>query len=487
MTSSARPTVHQDVDSETADAGARLRGNLGTFQLLFMILSVNAPLAVVVGFAPVIIGYGDHLGAPVMFIAAGVIIALFAVGYTAMARHLPNSGGFYAYITAGLGRVPGLSASFLALLAYYFGLVGSYAYGGIALQPFVHNTLHGPNISWWVWVLILQAVTGVLGYFNLEVSARVLSYCLCAEIVIVLFYDTMVLVKGGAEGIGGGSFTTHAIFSGSVGIGLLFALTCFGGFETATIFRDEARDPLKTVPRATYIHVALVIALFAGTTWVIIQAWGPSKVVDAVSADPTGSFLQSTGHYAGRVASDIVVTLLSTSIFAAIVALHGVTARYAFNLSVDRILPKFVGGVHGRHGSPHRASLVTSAVTLGATVPFIVKKADPALLYARLMGVFGYVFIILLFLTSLSAIVYLNKNRPEHTTVWHRTIAPILSAIGLGVATWLATTNFTLLIGSDSLTTPLFVLIAVVALLGIVIALVLRTRRPDIYAKIGRQ
>jgi amino acid transporter len=453
-----------------------------------MILAVNAPLAVVVGFAPVVIGYGNGLGAPVTFIAAGVIIGLFAVGYTTMARHLPNSGGFYAYISAGLGRVPGLGASFLALLGYYFALIGSYAFGGIALQSFVRDTLGGPDITWWVWLLVLQAVTAVLGYFNLEVSARVLMYCLIGEIAMVIVYDAFVLVQGGAQGLGAESFTPHAIFSGSVGIALLFGLTCFGGFESATIFSDEAKDPLKTIPRAMYLHILLVVILFSVSTWVIIQAWGPDNVIATVAADPTGSFLVSTQTYAGKLAADIVVVLLNTSIFAAVLACHGVTARYLFNLSADRILPKFISGVHGRHGSPYRASLVVSVLALLGMIPFILVKADPSLLYARLVGVFGYVMIILMLLTAMAALVYLNKHRPEGATVWHRVIAPILAILGLGISTWLATTNFKLMVaGSGTLSTALFVLIYGAGLLGVVIALVLRTRRPDIYARIGRQ
>ncbi|MEV8547222.1 APC family permease [Streptomyces sp. NPDC051572] len=486
MTTSATPPVSQD--PQTQPDATRLRGNLGTISLFFMILAVNAPLAIVVGFSPVIIGYGNQLGAPVAFAAAGGIIALFTVGYTAMSRHLPNSGGFYAYITAGLGRAPGLGGSFLALLGYYFALIGSYAFGGIALQSFVKNTLHGPNITWWVWVLVLQAATGILGYFSLEVSARVLSYCLAGEIAMVVIYDTAVLFQGGAQGISAESFTPHAALSGSVGIALLFGITCFGGFETATIFRDEARDPLRTVPRAMYLYVALTVTLYAGSTWVIIQAWGPGKVVAAVSADPTGSFLASTQAYAGKLAADIVVVLLNTSIFASILGVHNVTGRYAFNLSADRILPKIISAVHGRHGSPHRASLLVSVLALAGMVPFFFITSNPSLLYARLMGVFGYVLIVLMLLTALASLVYLTKHRPEHTTVWHRLIAPLLAIAGLGISAWLATTNFKLLIsGSGDLSAALLALILATALFGVATALVLRTRRPDIYARIGRQ
>ena len=72
----------------------RLRGNMSAFKLLFTVLAFNGPIIAVVAFLPVVIGYGNGLGAPVMYLSAGVIIALFAVGFVKMSRHVDNPGGF---------------------------------------------------------------------------------------------------------------------------------------------------------------------------------------------------------------------------------------------------------------------------------------------------------------------------------------------------------------------------------------------------------
>jgi amino acid transporter len=484
------PILERTAPAVAAPAPTELRGNLGTAHLLFTVLAFNAPLAVVVGFIPVVVGAGNQLGAPVAFLAAGTIIGLFAVGFTAMARHLPNPGGFYAYISAGLGRVPGLGASFLALLCYYFMLIGSYAFGGIALQSLVRDTFHGPNVVWWVWVLVLQAATGILGYFKLELSAKILTVCLICEILTVLIYDAAVVFKGGATGSGlqAASFTPHAIFSGSIGIALLFGITCFGGFEATTIFRDEVREPNRTIPRATYLVIALVTVLYGGGAWVFIQAVGPTHVVAASAADPTGSFLASLQVYVGRAAVDIVTVLLNTSIFAAVLSAHNITSRYLYNLSVDRILHRSLSRVHGRHGSPHRASLATSAAALIGMAPLVIYGADPSMLYARLVGIFGYALIILLLVTAVAVPVYLRRTRPEGVGVWHRIIAPALAFAGLAIAAVLATQNFGLLIaGSQPLADAMLALVFGTALVGVVMALIYRKKRPEVYARIGRQ
>ncbi|MEV0477600.1 APC family permease [Streptomyces prunicolor] len=472
----------------SAPQESQLRGNLGTAHLLFTVLAFNAPLAVVVGFLPVVIGYGNGLGAPMAFVAAGAIIALFAAGFTTMARHLPNPGGFYAYITAGLGRVVGLGSSFVALLCYYFMVIGSYAYGGLVLESLVHDTYHGPDIKWWVWVLLLAAIVGMLGYLKLDLSAKILSALLVCEIVVVLVYDACVVFQGGASGLGTSSFTPHNIFSGSVGIALLYGITCFGGFEATTIFRDEVRNPDRTIPRATYLVIGLVTVLYAGGAWVMIQAVGADKVVAATATDPTGSFISSLQTYSGRVTVDLVTVLLNTSIFAALLSAHNITSRYMYNLSADRILHRSLSRVHRRHGSPHRASLTMTALSLLGLAPFVALGTDPSKLYAVLVGIFGYALIVLLLVTGVAVPVYLRRNRVAGANPWNSVIAPALALVGLAVSVVLATQNFNLLIsGSQTLANTMFAVVYGTFAAGVVMALVYRRTKPEVYARIGRQ
>src|SRR5262249_40174529 len=108
----ATPAVETHASPPPAESAQRLSGHMGVFDIVFTVLAFNAPLSVFVGFITVIIGFGNGLGAPVTFLAAGGLMALFAVGFAAMGRRLPNPGAFYAYITAGLGRPLGLGSAF---------------------------------------------------------------------------------------------------------------------------------------------------------------------------------------------------------------------------------------------------------------------------------------------------------------------------------------------------------------------------------------
>lgn len=99
-----------------------LKGNMGTAGLLFTVLAFTAPLVVVFGFVSFNISFG--IAVPVAFLCVTGLIALFAVGFTAMTRIIPRPGAFYTCIAEGLGRPVGLGGSFLALVAYGLGTAG---------------------------------------------------------------------------------------------------------------------------------------------------------------------------------------------------------------------------------------------------------------------------------------------------------------------------------------------------------------------------
>lgn len=467
----------------------RLSGRMGTFDVAFSVLAFNAPLSGVVGFVPAVIGFGNGLGAPSAYIGVGVLLLFFAVGFTTMSRYLPNPGAFYAYITAGLGREIGLGSAFLAVFSYLFVLVGAYCFGGIAAQSLV-TSWGGPSIPWWIYVAVFVAAVAGLGYFRIDLSAKVLTVVMCLELAVVVIWDARVLIDGGPEGAVVNSFSPSVVMSGSLGVAILFCFSSFSGFEATAIFREEVRDPARTIPRATYLAVAFLAVLYAVAAYCMIVGVGPGDVVAKSAADPTGTSMASIEAYLGVVARDAATILLCTSIFASCLSIHNVGARYLYSLSVDRILPASLSGVHGRHGSPHRASIITSVIAVVFIAALVVAQASPTTLYATLVGIGGYALILLLLLTSIAIVPYLVRKRPDAVplNILTMVIAPVVAAIGLAVAAYLGTTNITLLTGQSEAVSYTVVGVALaVFLLGVAIASTLRKRSPTVYRRIGRQ
>ncbi|MUL46338.1 APC family permease [Mycobacterium sp. CBMA293] len=466
----------------------KLRGSLNTFKLLFAVLAFNGPIVAVVSFLPLVVAFGNGLGAPSAFIACGVLVALFASGFIKMSKHVDNPGGFYSFVTKGLGKEFGLGAAFLAIIGYGLIYVAGYPLLGNYLQALVRDTFHGPDIPWQFLAVLALIVVSVFGYFNVEFSARTLTFCMVLEALMIVVYVAAVVGRGGANGLSAHSFAPSNIFSGNIGLGLLFAILCLSGFEVTVIFRDEVKDPDKTISRATYWFIAIIGIGYTVSTWAFIQAVGEADVITKSQTDPTGTSLDTFRTFTGVVSTDLVTVLVCTGTFASLLGIHNVLSRYVFNLGVDGVLPQRLGMVHDRHGSPHRGSFVISALAAIATLAMIVLNANPKTVYAPLSGASGYGFILGLTLTTVAIIVFMHRERPSNTTIWHRVVAPTLTLIGLAGVLVLGFENIGLLVGDNvGVTTAMLSLLFGALAVGIIWANVLKRTRPAAYAKIGRQ
>lgn len=468
--------------------GVQLKGNMGTLHLVFSVLSYNAPLAVLAIVVALVIGYGIGVGAPLLFVGLGLVMGLFAVGYTAMSRHLPHPGAFYSYVTAGLGRPIGLGASFVALLSYALVMFSLVMFTGMAVESLIHKTLHGPDISWWIWSLLFIAAAGVLGYRRIDVSARVLGILLGLELIIVLIWDAVVLgTRGGAGELTYSSFNPHVAMAGSVSVGLIFAVSCFSGFEATAIFRDEVREPTKTVPRATYLIIALLTVFYAVSSWAFVQAFGDANAVAAIGANPSNAFFDMVTKYLGIVGYHLVTVLIITSGFAGLMAYHNVLSRYLFNLGADGILHRGIGTPHETLHSPHRASLLLTTLASLFVIGIVVVGADPTTTYVQLTGLSGYALIILFALAAIGIASYLVRDKSAGLSLWQRAIAPISAAILMVGIAIMATLMIDLLTGSATLSTISLVITYGAVAGGILLAIACRKFKPEVYASIGRQ
>nr|WP_223189464.1 APC family permease [Streptomyces sp. TRM68416] len=463
-------------------AGRLKPNSLGVLGILFFVLSAQAPLTGIAGAVPIAIAIGNGAGAPAAYLAAGVIVLLFSVGFVAMGRHVVDAGAFYTYIGKGLGRSTGSGSAAVALFAYcavqacMYGLYGSIMSGLVEYHT-------GAHVAWWVWALVTMAIVQVLGASGIEMGARILAVFVLAEFSILIVFALVTLFKGGGpEGLGlTDSFSPSAALQGAPGVALMFAVASMFGFEATAIYGEEARAPHKTVPRATYLSVAVITGFFAFTSWMLVSAHGASRAtVEAGRALEGGDgaafvFAPIAGLFGGWV-NDVLPILLATSLFAGLLAFHNSANRYLFSLGREGLLPHGLTAVNRRH-SPWVAGAVQTAIAVLLVMPFAVLGKDPVLtLFSWFSGVAVLGIMLLYFLTSVSVVVFFRRSGAD-TRPWNTLIAPVLGALGIAGAIWLIIANFTTLIGGDR-TTALWLqaTVPVVLVLGVVAARLTRSR-----------
>lgn len=466
------------------EQGTLATGKLGTFDIVFFVVSAAAPLTVAVSSAPLAFLVGG-IGAPGAMLASGIVLIFFAIGFTAMSRFVRNTGAFYAYAAAGLGKPVGIGVAFITIVAYAFLCFCFYALLGFyANLTFAH--LFGIDLPWGVWSIVSVLIIGFLGYRRIDVGAKVLAVLLTAEISILLIIGIAVVIQhgGGIASATAASFNpANVFFAGGASALFVFGFGAFLGFEGTVIYAEEAKRPSRTVPRATYIAIAFLGVFYAFTFWVLTLAFGPAGVLALANSKHAEDMQFLAGDHAlGAWAGVVMQVLIVTSFFACTLAFHNACARYLFSLGRERLLPAPLARTHPRMQSPFLASITLSVICLIAMILAIVSGTDPFLgigLWSYAIGVAGLVFA--QGVAAVSVIGFFWKDRRGYS-FWH-VVAPVLGAAGLLAAFVVIATHFDLVSGVEG---PInWVMLACVPLIflgGIVVGLVMRRRAPARYA-----
>ena len=467
------------------------RNQLGVPSIVFLVLAAVAPLTVAIVVLPLAIAFGNGGGIPVAVIIVAIALLLFAVGYAAITKDLVSAGGFYAIAVKGLGRPAGLVTGIIATLGYNFFVAGALGTIGFFTGAVVLPALFGIEVHWYVAAVILFVIVFLLARSGIHVSAAVLGVALILEIAILVAFAVSVLVQVGfsIEAFTQ-AFDPTILVGGSIWIGLLLVATAFIGFEATALFGEEAKDPRRTIPRATYAAIIIIGVLHAIVGWAIVSALGvpeaQAAALDSIAAGDLVLILIDT--YLGPIVGAISLVLLVVSLFAAQLAFHNSAARYLFALGRARVLPRWLATTN-RNGAPQRALLVNfifSLVVAGIFVVFVETDPEgnplpPVLTLVPVgLGFATLAVMIVQAIAALSVVVYFRRKRDPRW--WSTFIAPGIGFIALLVFSVMAIANFTLVAGSEALYVQLLPWLLVLAVVGgLVYAYYLRTKRPDIY------
>ncbi|MBB5851001.1 APC family permease [Amycolatopsis umgeniensis] len=453
---------------------------LGVPGIVFLVLAAVAPLTGMVVIAAIGIAVGNGGGMVAAFLLATVVLLLFAVGYAQMSKVLTSAGGFYAFVVKGLGRTPGLVAGFVAMLGYNCFVAGAIGTSGFFTSTAIDDVF-GLKLDWIFWSALSVVLVLLLSRRGIAVSAKVLGVSLILEVSILLIMDFSVLFR---HGFSFAAFSPSVMFQGASGLALLFAANAFIGFEATALFGEEAKEPKRTIPRATYIAIGFIGVFAAFTTWAVVSAIGAEQAQDVAAAHlSSGDLVLSVAQeYLGGPLTKVMLLLLVVSLFAALLALHNSATRYLYALGRVGVLPRLLGKTNPRNGAPRYASIVQLVFGSVVAVAFRLAGLDPVADLTASMTGFGTLGILTLQLFAAVAIL-VHFRRTRDRRIVKTLVAPGLGAVGLGLIVTLAILNFPTLAGSSNGVVPhLPWLLLIVALAGLALAVWLRRFRPSVYA-----
>jgi amino acid transporter len=468
-----------------AESQSLARNRLGVPAVVFFGVAGAAPLTVILGAVSTIYAVVENTAVPIVYFVAAAILSLFTVGFVAMSRHIVSSGAFYTYISHGLGRIPGVSAAFVALVAYATMQIGLFGLFGVIAEGILAEM--GVNTHWFVCALVAWVAVAILGLLKVDLNGKVLAVLLTAEFAIVLLYDVVMLFNP-ADGVSVATLNPVKILAPEAAAMLVLAIAGFVGFEATVVLSEEAKDPKHTIARATHWAVLLPGVFIGLSAWAMSVGAGVGNVIAKAKQEKTDLVFSLVRPHVPEFFISLGYVFFMTSVFAALLAFHAAIARYQFALGREGVLPKRWAITHPRTSAPVAGSLTQSALALVVLIIYAVAGADPLVhLFAWLTTAGGLGVLILMWATC-GAVIMFFRQRPGLESRWRTRIAPIgafvlmtlvlaATAIGLGDL---------LQVEGDSVFQWLFqAAYVVVAALGVGWALYLRRDRPTVYASIG--
>jgi amino acid transporter len=480
------------------DAGAdRLKPNaVGLLGVIFVAVTGAAPISAMLFNVPFATGFGTGLYTPAAFLFATVILTIFSVGYVAMARKIRAVGGFYTFISHGLGRELGMAAGICGALAYALfevSLLGGFSY--FAVTNF--NSWFGWDIPWVYFALVAAVLISALCYWDVELSVKVLGTALIGEIVILAIFDLVVFGSGGsdADGIQLEALNVFQLTDPGVGlaagVGLFLAFWSWVGFEAVPNYAEESRDPKRIVVKATLISVIALGVGYVITSLAFVSAYPEATLVQDAQ-NPAGPFFVAMGEYGNQFFVTMMEVLILTGSFACAMAFHNVAMRYFYAMGREGILPKALGRTHPKHRSPYIASIFQTCIALALVLAWGIGSGFTAefdTAYVRIytmMAVQGVVWILAIQAACALAVVVWHRRHKHPDSFWIVTVCPIIAIIGQVFAIYLLFANIDTLagtIGYVDLIAPIAVVVVIGALLY---AVILKRRNRAKFDMIGR-
>ena len=352
---------------------------------------------------------------PVMFGSAGVgswaaylfgtVMLLFvAFNLNHFARRSTSAGSMYAYTSRGLGPTAGGVAGWCLIWAYLFigiaGLTGFTNFANILLgMMHVHLPL---TILFGVCALVAWYIS----YKDIQVSTILMLILEGVSVALILVLTFIVLFKHGAP-IDHAQMTLHGIKLKDMGLGVVIAIFSLVGFECATAFGEETKNPLRTIPRAVIWSLLATGLFFVVVSYMEVYGLRNYKTTLDQLAAPLNDLADLNGVGWLKIPVSLGAMI---SFFSLALSCMNAGARILYPMGRHGVFPKAVGRSHDRHETPH------VAVTIMAAAMFVIAACiygrHGAVLdvfnWAGTYGAFG--FLAGYFFITVAAPFYLKKE-----------------------------------------------------------------------------
>lgn len=400
-----RRSLASKMTERRPESGYGLRREvLSPMEILAQSVSTIAPTTTPAATIPLVCALAGN-GTWFAYVLATTAILLVALCVAKFARYSASPGSLYSYACLILPPSLGATAAWSLLLAYVAtgaSVIGGFYHYGVLL--FHDATGHGVSAAFLA--LLVTAISVWIAWRDVKISARLMLWIEAISVSVILIVVLLVLFRQGRH-LDWQQLQLHGMTGSGLRLGLVLALFSFVGFESATTLGSEARDPLKTIPRAVIQSALLAGAIF--TVCAYAEVLGLRSVGQdlGTSQAPMRVLAQVGGIPIFGLLIDIGALI---SMFAGTLACITAAARVLLLMSHNGLTHASLRKTHQRNETPGFAIVVTGAAAVLPVVVLAVRGASGLDVYGWMGSLATYGFIVTYALVSVALPRYLKEH-----------------------------------------------------------------------------
>jgi amino acid transporter len=361
-------------------------GVLGPLETLAQSVSAIAPSTTPSLTIPIVIGLAGG-GAWFVYLLATVSMLLVGFCVSRFARLTASPGSLYTYTASTLPPVFGVASAWGLLLAYLATGAsvagGALYYAGLLSQQFLHWS--PPTVAV---LAVICAAAGAIAWRDVKLSAETMLWIEAISVGLIVIILAVLPIRLGFH-FDPSQFRLEGISFSGLGPALVLSIFSFVGFESATTLGAEARDPLRTIPRAV-----LQCALFSGIFFILCsfsESLGFRGQASQLSSSTSPLHLLATR--AGVAPLGVAIDFgAAVSMFACVLACATAAARVLMRMARDGLLPAALERTNPTHRTPGAAIAVSAALIFLGTCALYLRGVPGAEIYDLFgsLSVFGF-------------------------------------------------------------------------------------------------
>jgi amino acid transporter len=361
-------------------------GVLGPVETLAQSVSAMAPSTSPSLTIPLVFALAGNATWFVYLLATG---ATLLVGFcvSRFARLSASPGSLYTYAADTLPPVFGVTAAWGLLLAYLATGAsvagGALYYAGLLSQQLFH--CKPPGL---LTLGVVCAMAGLIAFRDVKLSAELMLWIEVISVSLILIVLALLVFRFGFQ-FDLDQFRLRGVTVSALGPALVLAMFSFVGFESATTLGGEAREPLRTIPRAVIQCAILAGMFFMLCSYSEVLGFRGESSQLSESTSPLHLLATKAGISPLGVAIDFGAAV---SMFACVLACITAAARVLMRMAHGHLLPALLEQTNKRHGTPGAAIALSAGLMFAATAALALRGVAGSDMYDWLgsLSVFGF-------------------------------------------------------------------------------------------------